>query len=117
MRDFIIQVIIIALLGYLLELFFPWWSVAIAAALGGAFLRTNANFWAGFLGIGMLWLVTAVLIDFTSPAELASKVASIFMINKPILMIVTGLIGALVGGLAAYTGSLVGLRKRDSEIG
>lgn len=117
MRDFIIQVIIIALLGYLLELFFPWWSIAIAAALGGAFLRSNANFWAGFIGIGMLWMITAVLIDFTSPSELASKVANIFMINKPLLLIITGFIGALVGGLSSYTGSLIGLRKSTRNIG
>lgn len=117
MRDFIIQVIIIALLGYLLELFFPWWSIAIAAVLGGAFLRSNANFWAGFIGIGILWLITAVLIDLTSPSELAGKVANIFMVNRPILLMVTGFIGALVGGLASYTGSLIGLRKRNRDIG
>jgi len=112
MRDFIIQVIIVALLGYLLELFFPWWSIAIAAGLGGTFLRSGANFWAGFSGIGILWLTTALLIDFTSPSELASKVAGIFMMNRPILLIITTLIGALVGGLACYTGSLIGLRKK-----
>ncbi|HEX5170112.1 MAG TPA: hypothetical protein VFW11_13130 [Cyclobacteriaceae bacterium] len=115
MRDFIIQVIVVALLGYLLELFFPWWSIAIAAALGGTFLRSNANFWAGFAGIGMLWLVTALLIDFTSPSGLASKVANILMMNKPILLIVTTLIGASVGGLACYTGSLIGLRKKVAQ--
>lgn len=111
MRDFIIQVIIIALLGYLLELFFPWWSIAIAAALGGMFLRSTANFWGGFLGIGLLWLLAALLIDFTSPSGLASKVSKIFMMNRLTLLIVTSIIGAVVGGLSCFTGSLLVRRK------
>jgi hypothetical protein len=115
MKDFIIQVIIIALLGYLLELFFPWWSIAIAAAIGGAFLRSNTNFLAGFTGIGMLWIITAVLIDFTSPSELPDKVAGILSINKPILFLITGIFGALVGGLACYTGSLIALKKPKGD--
>lgn len=113
MRDFIIQVTIIALLGYLLELFFPWWSIAIAAALGGTFLKSTANFWAGFLAIGILWLLAAFLIDFTSPSGLAEKVAPIFKLNKLMLIIVTSFIGALVGGLACLTGSLLVRRKQQ----
>jgi len=111
MKEFIIQVVIIALLGYLLELFFPWWSIAIAAALVGTFLRSKANFWAGFMGIGILWLLASLLIDLTSPSQLADKVAGILMMNKIILLIVTTLIGALVGGFACYTGSLIVRRQ------
>jgi len=111
MKEFFIQIIVIMLLGYLLELFFPWWSIAIAAGLVGTFLRSNSNFWAGFIGIGMLWLVGALLIDFTSPSELATSVAEILMMNKLILLIITALIGAFVGGLACLTGSLIVRRK------
>lgn len=111
MKAFLTQIIIIALLGYLFELFLPWWSIAIAAALGGTFLRSNANFWAGFLGIGMLWLVAAILMDFTSPSELASKVAPVLMMNKPLLFLVTAVLGALVGGFASLSGSYLLPRK------
>lgn len=111
MKKFIIQVVIIALLAYLLELFFPWWSIAIAAVVGGLFLRSNANFWAGFCGIGILWLTTALVIDITSANDLVSRVSAVMHLNTTILYIVTTLIGALVGGLASYTGSLVTRRK------
>lgn len=111
MRTIIIQIIIIALLGYLFELFLPWWSIAIAAALGGTFLRSKANFIAGFLGIGVLWFAAAVLIDFTSPSELADKVAPVFMVNNTVLIIITSLLGALVGGFASLSGSYL-LPKR-----
>ena len=116
MKKFVIQVVVIALLAYMLELFLPWWSVAIAAAFGGLFLRSDANFWAGFCGIGALWLSAAVVIDITSSGDLADKVASIRHINETLLIIVTCLTGAVVGGLASYTGSLV-TRKRASKSG
>src|SRR5690606_40189444 len=67
---------------------------------------SEANFWAGFCGIGLLWLSTAVVIDITSSADLADKVASLMHLNKTLLIIVSALIGALVGGMASYTGSL-----------
>jgi hypothetical protein len=111
MKKFIIQTVIIALLAYLLELFFPWWSIAIAAVIGGLFLRSDANFWAGFCGIGILWLTASLVIDITSANDLTAKVSAILHLNQTILFIVTTLIGALVGGMASYTGSLVTRRK------
>lgn len=111
MKKFVIQVVVIALLAYMLELFLPWWSIAIAAAFGGLFLRSDANFWAGFCGIGVLWLTAALVIDITSSGGLAEKVAAIMHINETLLIIVTCLTGAVVGGLASFTGSLVTRRK------
>lgn len=115
MKKFVTQVIIIALFAYMLELFFPWWSIAIAAGFGGLFLRSDANFWAGFCGIGILWLGAALIIDITSSGGLADKVASIMYLNETLLIIVTCLTGALVGGMASYTGSLV-TRKRAGSM-
>ncbi|HLT73232.1 MAG TPA: hypothetical protein VKZ75_11305 [Cyclobacteriaceae bacterium] len=112
MKKFITQVIIIALFAYMLEMFLPWWSIAIAGGLGGLFLRSDANFWAGFCGIGILWLSAALVIDITSSGGLADKVASLMHLNETLLIIVTCLTGALVGGMASYTGSLV-TRRRD----
>ena len=116
MKKFVTQVVVIALLAYMLEMFLPWWSVAIAAALGGLFLRSDANFWAGFCGVGALWFSAAVVIDITSAGDLADKVASIMHINESLLIIFTCLTGALVGGMASYTGSLV-TRKKVAKSG
>jgi hypothetical protein len=33
---FFLQLLFIFILGYVLELFFPWWTIAIAAFLGGS---------------------------------------------------------------------------------
>ncbi len=111
---FILQVFTIATLAYVSELFLPWWSVAIAAGIIGYFIKSNANFFAGFLAIGLLWLLMALQIDNASPSHLAEKIAMIFTVTKPILMIITSLLGGIVGGLGALTGSLLRLDKNKS---
>lgn len=102
---FIIQFIAIALVAFLLELFMPWWCIAIAAAACGYALKSKANFLAGLLGIALLWLLKAWLLDASSAAPLAERVAAIFNLNKPLLMLATALIGGLVGGFAAMAGA------------
>jgi hypothetical protein len=103
---FIIQFITILIGAYILELFLPWYCIAISAFLGGYILKSNANFFAGFLAIGLLWLLKAMLIDATSTSILADRVALIFPVKqKALLYVVMVLLGGLVGGFAALAGS------------
>lgn len=104
MRLFV-QILVIIVLGYLLELFLPWWAIAIAAFAGGMLVTTESNFLAGFVGIGLLWTSKALLTDLTTDVELADRVARIFMLhNKTLLLVVTFAISGLVGGFAAMSG-------------
>lgn len=100
-------VLAIFFLGYLFESFLPWWSVALAAAVGGALVRNSVKkaFIAGFLGIGLLWLLNAGYFHFRSGGMITTRVAAMVNVPWPVLLIiVTGLIGALVGGIAACAG-------------
>jgi hypothetical protein len=107
---FLIQFLFITITASVFELFLPWWSIAIAAALGGYLLSTSANFFAGFLAISTLWLITTLTIHFSSGAPLAERVAAIFFsMPVPALFAVTCLIGGLIGGFAAMAGGA--LRK------
>lgn len=110
---FLVQFIAIALTAFVLELFMPWWSIAIAAFAAGFALKSKANFLAGLLGIALLWLIKAWIMDASSAAPLAERVAGIFMLNKPLLMLVTALIGGLVGGFAAMSGAALKKEKRS----
>ena len=112
MTRFFIQMIIIVILASVMELLLPWWSVSIAAFIGGYVLRTNANFIAGFLSIALLWVVHSVIIDISASTQLTEKVAAIFMMPKTVLFIVTALTGGLVGGFAAMAGSALRREKR-----
>ncbi len=113
---FIIQTIAIVILGFILELFLPWYCIALAAFAMGYLLRSQANFLAGFLGIGLLWLLKAWLMDSSSTTELADKVARIFPLgHKALLFLLTSVLGGLVGGFASLTGSLLHKDKRKSN--
>lgn len=102
---FITQLIAIALISFALELTMPWWSIAIAAFGCGYLFRSRQNFLAGFLGIALLWSVKALLLNQASESILTEGVAKIFSLNKPLLFLVTAVIGGLVGGFAATAGS------------
>ena len=110
---FLTQFIAIALVAFVLELFMPWWCIAIAAFAGGYALKSKANFLAGILAIALLWLIKAFITDAAASAPLTERVAAIFSLNKPLLMLVTALIGGLVGGFAAMSGAALKKEKRS----
>ena len=62
---FIFKVILTAAVCYVVELFLPWWTVAIVSFGVNVALPTNGfnAFLSGFLGVGLLWLGMAWLID------------------------------------------------------
>ncbi|MEX2234132.1 MAG: hypothetical protein WD824_18340 [Cyclobacteriaceae bacterium] len=109
---FPVQILVIVILGFFMELFLPWWSIAIAAFAGGLLINTKSNFSAGFLAIGILWVVNALITDLSTDTGLADRVARIFMLySKTLLLLVTFIIGGLVGGFAAMTGGSLRRRK------
>jgi ribose/xylose/arabinose/galactoside ABC-type transport system permease subunit len=108
---FPVQIGVIVILGFFLELFLPWWSVAIAAFAGGLFLNTRTNFLAGFLAIGLLWVIKALIIDLSTDSGLADRVARIFMLhNKALLLLVTFILSGLVGGFFSMSGGALRTR-------
>ena len=109
-----VQFIFIIVLGFILELFLPWWSVAIAAFAGGMIFNSKGNFLAGFFAIALLWTLKALVIESNAAATLADRVAAIFMLSKPLLFLVMAIIGGLVGGFAAMTGSALQGNKRKN---
>ncbi len=111
---FVLQLIGIALLAYIFELFLPWYYIAVAAFIMGYLLKSRANFLAGFLGIAFIWVLKAWLIDSAGATDLAERVAHIFSLKqKELLFLVMAIVGGLVGGLGALTGGLLkGKRTR-----
>ncbi|MCU0358721.1 MAG: hypothetical protein MUE95_14210 [Cyclobacteriaceae bacterium] len=105
---FLIQLVSIIIAALVLELFFPWWSIAVAAAAGGLLFRTSRNFLAGFTAIALMWITKALWLDLTSASELTQQIAGILMVKSPVLLyFVTALLGGLVGGFASMTGALL----------
>jgi len=107
----LVAIILTALLSFVAGLYFPWWSIALAAFISVLIipLRSGKAFLAGFLGVFILWAVLAWWIDMKNEHVLSKKVAEIFPLGGSsfAMIIVTALIGALVGGLASLTASFL----------
>lgn len=114
---FIVAFILTALLSYAAGLYFPWWSIAIAAFAVAALLpqKPLAAFSAGFSSVFVLWIFLALSIDMNNNHLLSAKISEMLFKSHShaLIMSVTGLIGGLVAGFAALAGSY--LRKSKAE--
>jgi cbb3-type cytochrome oxidase subunit 1 len=113
---FIVSIILTALLSYAAGLFsnLPWWTFAICAFIVALVVHQKAwkAFLSGFLALALLWGLLALYIDIQNEHLLGTKVASLLLKTESslVLVVVTAVVGGLVGGFAAMTGSY--LRKR-----
>ena len=120
---FLFSVILTAGLTWGLEQFFPWYSAAAAAFIIGYLMniRGFAALLAGALGVGLLWLSFAWIIDFQTSSILTEKMTKLMGLDEAMYMImITLAIGALVGGLAAWCGqslrmAMVVKKKRKEQ--
>lgn len=107
---FLVSLVLTAILSYALSLFLPWWSIAIAAFLVAIFIYQKgwASFLSGFISLFLLWGTLSFIISTYNNDVLAHRVSVLFLkTDNPLLLIlVTALIGAVVAGLSALTGSL-----------
>ncbi|MFM2440032.1 MAG: hypothetical protein RLZ16_1031 [Bacteroidota bacterium] len=89
----------------------PWWSFAVTNFLIALAIPQKpwVSLLTGALGVGALWAGLAFGIDLANNHILSTKVATILPLGGSYvaLIVVTALVGAIVGGLASLTGSFV----------
>ena len=106
---FIAQIIIIAAVAAALQLIFTWWTATIAAFLAGLIVQQSGGkaFLAGLFAVGLLWFFHALIISLNNDFILAQRVAGLFPIPPSglLLILITGIIGGLVGGFGSLTGN------------
>lgn len=111
---FMISIILTALLAFVIDLYLPWWGIAIAAFFVAALIHQQPRFasLSGFLGIFLLWFLLSLLINVKNQSILAKKIADLLPLGGSVflLLLVTAFIGGLVGGMGALSGSY--LRKK-----
>jgi hypothetical protein len=112
MRIFI-SIILIAICSFVLGLYLPWWSLAIAAFLIPLLIdqRPGWAFLSGFTALFLLWGLMSWMISSANKHVFAHKISKLILSadNPTLLMMITALLGALVAGFASLSGSL--LRK------
>jgi hypothetical protein len=104
---FMIQVVLTGLLSYGAEHFLPWWAIGICAAIVAVGLPLNriTALLGGFTAIALLWMIAATLIDVRTNSILSVKIAPLLGFqSSTLLILLTGLVGGIVGGLGALSG-------------
>ena len=108
MKNTLLAALVIFILGNFSHAGLPWWCLAPIAAIVGWFIPRGGwgAFFGGFLGGFLLWLFAAWISDNSNGGMLSTKVGQVFTLQGWQLLLVTGLLGALVGAFSALTGRL-----------
>ena len=104
------NIIIIALLSFLLQLVFPWWIICLAGFVVGYFgaEKPLQAYVAGFCAVFLVWFGYAFYIDHNNNHLLSSKIIQLFQLpNSLSIILISAMVGGLACGLAALTGRLL----------
>ena len=112
---FLVATLLTALLAFISGLFFPWWGIAITSLLVAVLVHQKAGkaFLSGFTGVFLLWGALALWINIKNQGVLSAKIAYVLPLNGNTVYLIgiTAIIGGLVAGFAALSGSF--LRASD----
>lgn len=115
MKNFIIALLLTVTASLILQLFLPWYIVAVVAFAVAYFVKQNSfsAFASGFVAVFLLWVLYAYMLSSANENLLATKFATLLPLkgNVTLLLLITGIIGGLVSGFSALTGSLAGKIK------
>jgi hypothetical protein len=102
--------LVIFVVSFIGSYFLPWWAAAAIAFVAALFIGKTSGkaFWSGFGAIFVLWLILALMKSMPNENMLASRVIQLFPLPHQwiLLLLISALIGGLVGGLAALSGVL-----------
>lgn len=102
--------LVIFMLTLIIQFFSLWWSLTLIAFIA-AYLLGKSNrhaFFSGFCAIGVLWVLLALFRSLPNDHVLAARMAKVFGLpHWTLVLLVSTLIGALLGGFSAWSGYLV----------
>jgi hypothetical protein len=103
--------IIILIVSFILQLFLPWWTLAIVAFAVSAWKAINGKqaFGHSFLAIFILWIATGLFKSLPNDNILANRVGEMLMLpftefNWIVVLLVSGIVGGLVAGFSGLAG-------------
>ncbi|MCG9912187.1 MAG: hypothetical protein MH137_12915 [Flavobacteriales bacterium] len=111
MKNTVLKILLIALLGWAAQYLSVWFAGPLTALLINLFWKGSSGqgFLSGFLGIGLLWLALALYTDQATDGLLTVKMAQIFPLNgsRVALISLTAFVGAFTAGMCGWTGALL----------
>lgn len=113
---FLAALILTALLSFIAGLYLPWWGIVIAAFIAALLVHQKAGiaFLSAFCGLLLLWSGLSLWIDTKNESIFSAKIGVLLGVgNNPFLLIlITGMVGGLVAGFAAMSGSFLRSEKQ-----
>jgi len=88
----------------------PWSAAAIIAFIAAICCAKTSGqaFWSGFGAVFIAWMMLALFKSIPNNHILATRVSRLFHLpNWAFVLVITALIGGIVGGMAALSGVLV----------
>lgn len=101
--------LIILILSFIAGFILPWWMVAVVAFLAAIIVgkTSGKSFLSGFAGVAIAWVILALIKSIPNENILAGRVAALFQLPDWIyILLITSILGGLVGGMAAWSGVL-----------
>ena len=104
-----ISMLLTVLVSIVGGMYLPFWSAGLVAFLVAVFIyqKPGRAYLAGFLSILLFWGLLAWWIDAQNNSILSNRMATLFPLggSSALLILVSALVGAIVGGLSALSGS------------
>ena len=92
------------------QIFLPWWGLVLACMLSGYLTVSmgKSAFLSGFGAAFLTWGLVALYMDLQNNSLLSSKVIRLLPVPEipVILVIITAMLGGLMGGFACKAGDL-----------
>lgn len=106
-----IRIFLIMMISSISQYFLPWWTslivaLAVETALGKG---DGTSFFSGFYGVSIPWMALSAYIDMNNGSILSKQILSLFHLPQysAVMIVLTGLIGGIVGGLGSQTGGWI----------
>ncbi len=99
--------VLLLILSLAASYIFPWWIIAVIAFVAALLMANRAAhaFWSGFAALFLAWLVLSLFKSMPNEHQLAERVSQLFGLpHWTLLLLITCIIGGLVGGLSALSG-------------
>ena len=109
MLKYALSIFVTATLSFIFGLYLPWWSIALAGLISSGIIPQKPlfAFLSGFIGVFLLWEILAWVIDNKNNGIMSQKMAHLLPLggSTVLLILITSIVGGLVAGLAAVTGT------------
>jgi len=106
-----VRITVIAALSSISQMYLPWWTAVVIALFVEALIGKGdkTSFYSGFYGVSIPWMILATYIDVKSESILTVRILELFKLPQFsfVLIILTGLIGGLIGGVGSMTGGWI----------